>query len=31
LPFFETEAHGEQFQEIINKMVAENKEKQKSN
>jgi len=30
LPFFETEAHGEQFQEIIHKMVAENKEKQQN-
>ena len=27
LPFFETEAHGEQFQEIIHKMIAENKNK----
>ena len=30
LPFFETEAHGEQFQEIIHKMVSENKEKQQN-
>jgi len=32
LPFFETENNGHQFQEIIGKMIAENKEKQqKSN
>jgi hypothetical protein len=30
LPFFETETHGEQFQEIIGKMIAENKEKQQN-